>query len=657
MKRPALCIGFPYVLGLALGALVPGAARLPFLGCLLVPGLAVLIGRRDLWKYVVLSTLSCLTACCVYWHADASAARILRSAGTDCVYTGTVTDVVSYDGGYAKYTLDGTFPDGTPARTEWLTRAAVFSYGDTVTLEGTPQGFSSGYLFDSAAKARSQKIFLQFGFDTKITDFTALQKPTLRSLIRHWRDTMIRRIRQRCEGDSGELLTGLLFGEKMGMSRENRTALYRMGIGHVMVVSGLHLDAIAYAAAFLLQKLRMGRKTGFAVICVLCVVFVIAAGETVSVQRACIMTLIGQSGRIFFRKPDHLNSLSIAMLVLGLQNPFVVHSASFWLSCTATFGIAVLAPCMTKDLPRDTFLRTLSADLCMCCWCFLAVLPVSILYFREISLLSPVSNTLLVPVCLGAMVFGVLALPFGCHGVIAETLLDGADVMIGWILRLSRTVSGFSWTHAATGSKALPVTVFAGLALACAFWFLTKHRRAVTFTVLCVMLVSAVTVSAERIAKRDDLRLAVLGEDKSTVLIVHNGYDALIFDLTGQKKLPAYAEACLTEEGIRRVNVLCLCKPSAKSTRRYETYLSYYPPDAVWILQDKPCGDLFGKTPAFADELRFSFHGADILASGQSVTVTFAGQTCIISENADPCTELTLTHSGKCQVRRLYGEN
>ena len=55
------------------------------------------------------------------------------------------------------------------------------------------------------------------------------------------------------------------------------------------------------------------------------------------------MALIGQSGRVLFRKPDPFTSLSLAMLFLGIENPFVIHAASFWLSCTAAFGIAVLA--------------------------------------------------------------------------------------------------------------------------------------------------------------------------------------------------------------------------------------------------------------------------------------------------------------------------
>lgn len=658
MKRPALCIGIPYVLGLAIGSLVTaGPARLPLLGCLLVPGLAVLIGRRDLWKYVVLSTLSCLTACCVYWHADAAAARLLRYAGTDCVYTGTVTDAAVYDSGYAKYSLDGAFSDGTPAHAEYLTNAACFSYGDTLTLSGTPSGFTSGYLFDSAAYARSQGIFLQFGFDTRVTAFDSLQKPTLRSILRNWRETMTRRIRARLDGDAGAMLTGLLFGEKSGMSRESRTALYRMGIGHVLVVSGLHLDAMAYAAALLLQTLRIGRKISFAVISLLCILFVLTAGETVSVQRACIMALIGQSGRVLFRKPDPFTSLSLAMLFLGIENPFVIHAASFWLSCTAAFGIAVLAPCMTRNLPRDTFLRGMLADFCMCCWCFLAVLPVCILYFREISFLSPVSNTLLVPVCFAAMLCGAAALPFGCQGEIAGFLLDGADVLCGWILRLSHAVSAIPWTHAATGSRLVLVSVGAGLLLAAAVLLLTKSRRITTFTVLCVMLVSAVSVSAERYAKREDLRLAVLGSGKATVLVIHNGYDAVIFDLTGQKSLPPYAEAVLTEEGIRHVRALCLCKPSAKSVRRYASYLGGCTPEAVWILRDKDCGTLLGMTPTHADRLEIAFHGAEICAEQQTVTVAYAGQSRSIGVPADNCTELTLTHDGKCRIRRLYGEN
>ena len=116
MKRPALCIGFPYVLGLTLASVVSGQMHFVLLGCLFLPGLAVLIWRKNLWKYVLLSTLSCLTACCVYWYADTANDKLVSRAGTETTFTGTITEAVLYTSGYARYALDGTFPDGTAAR-------------------------------------------------------------------------------------------------------------------------------------------------------------------------------------------------------------------------------------------------------------------------------------------------------------------------------------------------------------------------------------------------------------------------------------------------------------------------------------------------------------------------------------------------------------
>ena len=105
------------------------------------------------------------------------------------------------------------------------------------------------------------------------------------------------------------------------------------------------------------------------------------------------------------------------------------------------------------------------------------------------------------------------------------------------------------------------------------------------------------------------------------------------------------------------MEALCLCKPSAKSARNYTKRFTYFAPETVWKLRDKDCGDVLGKAPAYADELHFSFHGADILAAGQTVTVTYAGNACAFGTDAERCTEITLTHRGTCQVRRLYGEN
>ncbi|MCR5717691.1 MAG: ComEC family competence protein [Oscillospiraceae bacterium] len=700
MKRPALCIGFPYVLGLCLTSALSGQHRVWGLVGVLLTGLTVMTVRRGLWKYVLLSTLSCLMACCVYWHTDSAAAKLLTRSGEEQVFSGTVIKAAVYGNGSARYYLRGTFSDSTPARVEYFTRTAVFSYGDTLTLSGTPERISSGYLFDSAAYARANGIFLSYGNETAVTEFQTLASPTLRSRLYQWRERISLRIRTLMGDETGAMLTGMLFGDKSGMAHTNKTLLYRMGIGHILAVSGLHLDFLAMFAEFLLKRLHIGRKISAGVMAMLCILFVLLAGETISVRRACILILLRQLGHITFRKPDTLNSLSIAAFLLTLENPFAIHAAAFWLSFVAAWGIAVLAPFMTQNMKRDTVLRVTFADICSCCWCFAAVLPVCIFYFREISFLSPISNTFLIPLCMGAMLFGVLALPFGCDGAIAETFLSGADVLCEWILKISRTVTAVSWTHAPTGSRTLFFAIFAGIAAVTLFYLLTKSRRFTAIATAAVLLISGITVYAERTARKDDLRIAVLGSGKSKLLILTDGIKAVLLDLTGQKQLSAYAEAYLTENGISQVETLYLCKPSRQSMQQYGDVLTIFPPEAVCILKNKSGSTpkLFGTEPYCTPQTEALFCGAKLTVSAAETTLIYGGMTCCftsgkeIEETADilycygkppetlpdcgllfvptgtPCIpdahtyigaddlELTLTQSGICRVRRLYGE-
>lgn len=703
MKRPALYISIPYVLGLTFASVIVPKLWIAVFGGVTLAALAMLVWRRDLWKYVLLSTLSCLTACCVYWCADASAAKQTALAGQETAFTGRVTQLSVYPSGWARYYLDGTFEDGQRGRVEYFTDTPFYEYGDTVSLDGTPERLTSGYLFDAASFAKANRVFLTYGADTRVTSFETLKTPTLRSLIRHWREEMTARIGAHMSEETGAMLTGMLFGDKSGMTRSSKTALYRMGVGHVLAVSGLHLDFIAVIAAWILKRLRAGRKTTFSLMLALCLLFVICAGETVPVKRACIMILVSQSGKVLFRRSDALNSLGLAMLFLGVENPFVVCGMNFWLTVSATFGIAVLAPYMTANLPKDHVWQVMVADLIQFGWAFAVMLPVEALCFREISLLSPVSNALLVPVCLGAMLFGVLAIACGGQGLLASLFLGAADVMNGWVLAVSRAVTSVSWTHIPTGSRILLVTLLAGAGLAVGVHIILKSRRATSITTVAVLLVTMFSTGAERLYTREHLRIAMLGEGSACLLVISGGTECVLLDLTGDGSSAAYAEAYLADEGISEVRQLCLCDPSARCIRKYEGYLSCYQPETLWLMQetDEELPQLFDLEPVRAEEMEFLFHGARISVSGTTVTLRYAENTCTFTTSAKEITgqsevlgmfgtlktavpdcgilavsdqemsyladeytyigenhlELTLAQDGTCRIRRLYGEN
>ena len=413
------------------------------------------------------------------------------------------------------------------------------------------------------------------------------------------------------------------------------------------------------------------------------------------------MILISQSAKLFFRQADAFNSLSIAMLILGMENPFVIHSTAFWLSCSGAFGIGVAAQYMTKDFPSKEFYHLLLKDLTAFTWTFVIILPVSVRYFREISLISPITNIFLTPVCLVSILMGVFAVCFGCQGVIAEFFLHVADKLNSIILEISDSLAGMSWTHASADSEILLFLIDAGMLLIVSCYLLFRNRKLTALSAVLALMVTGIFVNLERLSQADDLKIAVLGEENQCLLAVRHGSDAVLFDITGNYYAPDYAGTYLESTGVSEVESLYLCNPKEKAVRRYREYLAFFLPEELWLMKetDFRMPSLPDCKTYSAEQKELLFHGAKIEIFQKQIKIEYAGKIFIckndktqISETPDILTiygkskniqpecgfllildnnerylpdshtyldennlEVTISENGRCRVRRLYG--
>lgn len=630
MKRTALYIGFPYIAGLLAASLVGGTFCLILTAAVLLTAVILVCIRREIWKYVLISTLSLLTACCVYWQTDARTfQKQLALAGVeDTVFCGEIISVSVSENGYATYLLDGTLNDAIPAKIKYFCDVPEYAYGDTLRLTGSPEAMQGGYVFNAQGYYRSQQIFLSIPMDAEVLH-TPNTEETLHSTLYSWRTRMTEHIRSQCDAETGALMTGMLFGDKSAMSDGTKTALYRTGIGHVLAVSGLHLDFLAILVAEILKRLKADRRLSFAILAVLAVLFVICVGETVSVKRACIMILISQSAGLFFRRADALNSTSIAMFLLALENPFVIHSAAFWLSFSGAYGIAVFAPYMTKHFPAKNWLQKQGKNAAAMCCVFLTVLPASMLYFREVSLISPISNLLIVPLCMAVLLLELLVLPFGAQGEISECLLYIAEKIASVVLHISDALARIPWMHAGTESDVMSgLLLFSGMLLfAC--YFLWKKQRIIFAGIILSGVILCTASGAERMLKANDLRIAVLGDERDCVLVLHRGMDTVIVDFSGDTQAPDHVNAYLQSHGIRSVEALFLCNLKEKNSRGYDEALRFTPPQQV-IIMDMPeeaaeTPQIAGCTGMYAEKREMLFHGTLVTVTERTAEVHYNG--------------------------------
>lgn len=143
------------------------------------------------------------------------------------------------------------------------------------------------------------------------------------------------------------------------------------------------------------------------------------AGLCQPVLRSAAMLTIVYGAEVFKRRSDTLNSLGLASFLLLAGQPFAVRDSSFLLSFAGVLGIGVFAPVLCSKISesgiKGKFLKYAAAMLCVS----VVVFPASFLYFDEVSIISPVANFILIPVCSMALICGFIVVLVGGVGFLS----------------------------------------------------------------------------------------------------------------------------------------------------------------------------------------------------------------------------------------------
>lgn len=145
---------------------------------------------------------------------------------------------------------------------------------------------------------------------------------------------------------AGGFAAALMSGDRSLMSEADREALRRSGLAHLMAISGLHMGLVC-GLVFVFAKrllgileplaLRWPAQKGAALAALVAgAAYLIMSGASVSTQRAYIMALVFFAAICVDRRALSLQSLSIAMLLIVLWEPWSVLTPGFQMSFAAT---------------------------------------------------------------------------------------------------------------------------------------------------------------------------------------------------------------------------------------------------------------------------------------------------------------------------------
>jgi competence protein ComEC len=278
------------------------------------------------------------------------------------------------------------------------------------------------------------------------------------------------------------ILAALVMGDQNAIERPDWDVFRATGIAHLMSISGLHITLFAWLAGRLLSALwhrspRWSPRWCLAVPAssaaawgglLLATAYALFSGWGLPAQRTVLMlavlVLLRQSGRQWAWPQIWL----LAMAVVVAADPWALLQAGFWLSFVAVgvlfgSGTGMAAPERSEPpsaLPvRPGWGRAWSAALNVTRrfgqmlreqWVItLALTPLSLLLFNQVSLVGLVANVFSIPLVT------LLITPLALLGVAWAPLWDAAAWLTGWLLALLQVLA--VWPLATVSQAAVPL--------------------------------------------------------------------------------------------------------------------------------------------------------------------------------------------------------
>lgn len=240
--------------------------------------------------------------------------------------------------------------------------------GDKIKFNGSfnePSEARNYKGFDYKLYLKSKKIYGSFKVDSyeKISINTPQNFDILwKRFIIKVKENIKKNVEKNLSKENAQLLLGLLIGEKDNIDKDIINSFRDASLSHILAISGAHFAYILLIIKFICKKLK--RNILGKIITILMIVFFMQlTGNTPSVIRAGLMSILTIIASLFHRKNDFWTSLSLTLLIQIINNPYVIFDLGLILSYSGVIGIVSFYNVIKNKIKLKLLSVTLSANL------------------------------------------------------------------------------------------------------------------------------------------------------------------------------------------------------------------------------------------------------------------------------------------------------
>ncbi len=330
------------------------------------------------------------------------------------------------------------------------------------------------------------------------------------------------------------IIKALVLGERGQMDADRWQMLTQTGTNHLLAISGLHVGIVSGFVYFLVVWcwkrserccLYIPAQRVAAIAAIFAAVFyAMLAGFSIPTQRAMVMAAVVFLSIYTMQSFRPWNILAIALLCVLVWNPFSVLAPGFWLSFIAV--AIILFSVKGKKSSERWGLHVVKIQLALA----LGLLPITLLFFQQASLISPIANLFAVPWV------SILVVPLSLVGALLLLINEsfgawilqvvGVFLDIFWfVLDYLHSLPFASWKHAVPSWALIPAAFGILLLLMPKGW---------PAKALSIALLSPLVFAKSPTGSKNDLILSVLDVGQGTAVVLHVGEKVLVYD-TGPK--------------------------------------------------------------------------------------------------------------------------
>lgn len=226
------------------------------------------------------------------------------------------------------------------------------------------------------------------------------------------------------------LLNGIIFGINLRTTKEFYQQLKIVGLLHLVVLSGINITILASFISSITKKFSKVMSTLITILVI--ILFVIFVGPQAPIIRAAFMGILTHVAIVTGRKNFTLYALFLSLIFITIFWPSWLKTISLQLSYGATLGIILFGHSKSKNNIIKNLHLTLAAQI--------FTVPIIFIYFKQISLISPIANLLVAETIPPLMVFGFLTAILGkisyFLGLVPSYICYGLLTYVVWVINI-----------------------------------------------------------------------------------------------------------------------------------------------------------------------------------------------------------------------------